>query len=528
MAVAQRYAALVLPRFRLQAVRLALGEPEDAACKEVGILDGDSSRGILLEVSPEAEVYGITPGMASTQALARCAHIRLLAASRSAEDAVLQKLLSFVESLSPRVEKRARDLWLLDLRGIQPPDSSWPLWAERALRRLLEQVRLSGRLGIAPGTGLAWCAAFRANPVRVVEEPESFIEALQFRELGVSSRLQQQLHDWGLSTLGDLLRLPRQATIERLGAEAATLWELARDSRESVLRLESFPEPLEIETAFEQPLESVAPVLFALNRILEQLCSRMRLLQRVASAMYLELQLEDGSAHLRQFTIPAPTREESVLLRILDTHLETLHFESPLVGVLLRMEAVTPSSQQLALFENPLRDPNRFGETVARLRALVGDEWVGVPVLGHTYRPNTFTLKDPVEMFSKKDLREKGPPPPSLPQAARKGPLGLPLRRFRPPLSVQVELEKHRPLSVCSDSVRGPVLESRGPYRLSGDWWDRERWILEEWDICLGGSKQGLYRLGCHVEATSTEWFLEGCYDTSVWPLTQIPPPRER
>ncbi len=518
MPAKQRHAALVLPRFRLQAALLAQGETPPSV-REIGVLNGGSARGILLDVSAEAEACGVTPGMAATQALARCSRILLLPASEKAEEAVLQKLLPFVESLSPRVEKREADRWLLDLRGIRNHKPNWDEWAADALRRLQSEVQLQGRLGIAPGAGLAWCAAFRANPVRVVEESDAFIEELQFRELGVSNALQQQLQDWGLRTLGDLLRLPRQATIERLGPEAATLWELARDSRESVLRLETFAEALEITTEFEQPLESVPPVVFALNKILEQLCSRMRLLHRVAAAMELEFQLEDGTAHHRLFSVAAPTREESVLLRILDTHLETLHFESPILGVKLRMEAVAPSSQQLALFENPLRDPNRFGETVARLRAMVGENCVGVPELGNTHRPNVFTLKDPVQAFSKREAVARAH------SSAGMRTLGLPLRRFRPPLAVDVQVEKHRPQSLRSDALSGRVLESRGPYRLSGEWWEREGWSLEEWDIALGGSKRGLYRLGCYLHLNGqTTWYLEGCYHAVFWPIASPAP----
>jgi len=522
MTTEQRYAALVLPRFRLQSVLIAMGKAQDAVCSEMGVLDGDSSRGVLLEVSPEAAVRGVTPGMTSTQALARCPHLHLVCASPSAEQSVLKKLLPFVESLSPRVEKRTEDHWLLDLRGVWTGGCSWEEWAERALRRLFSEVQIRGQFGIAPRADLAWCAAFRADPVRVVKEPDTFIETLQFGELGVSLALQQQLHDWGVSTLGDLLRLPRQATLERLGPEVAAIWELVRDSRESLLRLETFPEPLEIATEFEQPLESVAPVLFSLNRILEQLCSRMRLLQRVASAMHLTLRLEDDSSYAREFTIPSPTREEAVLVRILDTHLETLHFESPIIGLKLWMEAVTPSSQQLTLFENPLRDPNRFGETVARLRALVGEDCVGIPTLAQTHRPDAFILRDPVEIFSKAASKEEVQVKEAT-ASANQSATGLPLRRFRPSLSVEVQVEKCRPQFVFSKSINGPVLESRGPYRLCGDWWERNQWSLEEWDVCLGGQKRGLYRLGYRSQTAGNApgaWFLEGCYDAEVWPVT--------
>jgi protein ImuB len=513
------YGILFVPRFRLQAVltqdnHAGLGL-EDA----IGLLDGSSARGLLLEITRTAAASGVEPGMNASQALARCPALQLVAASEVCEQAAAKRLLQFVETLSPRVEKQAPDRWLLDLGGIQAPN--WHIWADTALDRLLGGPGLEGCLGIAPKPGLAWCAARRAARVRVVEETESFLEELTFGELEVSQALQQQLTDWGIHTLGQLLELPKQATLERLGPEAVGLWEIARDSRESVLRLETFPEPLQLAMEYEHPVETVEPVLFTLNRMLEQLASRMRLLHRVASGMILRLALENGPPHERAFTIPAPTRQEAVLLRILQTHLESLQLEAALTAVFLQIHETLPYSQQLALFENPLRDPNRFGETLARLHALTGENRIGVPCPADTHRPGAFTLEDPVKAFaSPPGTVVAFPGHDTFPPAAM---LGLPLRRFRPAQPAIVVLERHRPAHLVSENIHGTIVDCRGPYRLSGTWWEAS-WRLEQWDVLLAGKHQGLYQLA-HSLTPPESWVLEGCYDAAAWPLPPIPKP---
>ena len=525
MSVNQHYAALMVPRFRLQAALL------DAPAQKspfVAVVEGGSTRGVLLEVSAVAEAQGVRAGMVATQAMARCAQLVLLLASEMAEARLGRRLLRFVETLSPRVEKQANDLWMLDLRGVRADlgvrvgVEYWTEWGEETLRRLLVNEGIEAKLGIALRPGLALCAARRAQPVRVVEAADVFVEELRFEELGVSGLLCRQLYDWGLSTLGDLLRLPRQAALERLGPEAGVLWEIARDSRESVLCLETFCEPLEVAVDFEHPVETVAPILFALNRMLEQLCSRMRLLHRVAAGLLLRFALDNGEAYERRFTVPAPSREEAVLLRILETHLETLQFEASLTGAILKIEATTPSSQQLALFENPLRDPNRFGETLARLRALVGEDRVGVPVASNTYRSDVFVLADPTNEFVARETNTLEKPCGGV--GSLNGVLlGLPLRRFRPAVAAQVQLKAYQPAYVASGVVSGPVVECRGPFRLSGDWWDSHPWHSEQWDVLLGGSARGLYRLCLNLTgvATAGGWLVEGCYDAAVWPSTR-------
>ena len=60
---------------------------------------------------------------------------------------------------------------------------------------------------------------------------------------------------------------------------------------------------------------------------------------------------------------------------------------------------------------------------------------------------------------------------------------------------------------VESPAVCGTVRNCAGPYRLSGNWWDSERWQQEEWDVAL--AKGGLYRLS----RRGTIWKIEGCYE---------------
>ncbi len=81
------------------------------------------------------------------------------------------------------------------------------------------------------------------------------------------------------------------------------------------------------------------------------------------------------------------------------------------------------------------------------------------------------------------------------------------MRRFRPSAGGAVQKEKGCPVFLNSTPATGKILQCAGPYRLSGNWWDQERWQTEEWDIEL--AEGGLYRLSQARGA----WTVEGCYD---------------
>ena len=89
------------------------------------------------------------------------------------------------------------------------------------------------------------------------------------------------------------------------------------------------------------------------------------------------------------------------------------------------------------------------------------------------------------------------------------------LRRFRPPLRAHVTLENGQPTRVMcpmKKEVQGEVLWKAGPWRFSGDWWDREAWSRDEWDLAVrSGESVAFYRL-VH-DLLGGGWFLEGTYD---------------
>lgn len=488
------FACLLLPHFRLQAA-LRWRETKDTN-GAVAVVDDQTD--ILLEVNAAARVHGITPGQTGPQAMARDGRILLLAPSPAQEDCLGRLLVERALALSPHVEHTLPGAVTADLRRVRGN----PCW-QQAGDAQVERFRADGlrlHVGVAATPDLSVLAARGADPVAVVYEPAAFVHPLPLESLDPSASLRQVLADWGVGTVGDLLRLPRAGLVERLGAEVEGLLRRVSGRHRRPLRLVRQRPAYAEAFDFEYEVETAAPLLFLLRRFLNDLTARLGEAGRVARRMELAIPLDDGSCHERSFCIPAPTADADVLFRILDTHLETLQLDRRPVGVRLALDDVPPSRDQLRLFESALRDPNGFGETLARLKAFLGNDCVGVPVPGDTYEPDRFTLREGLgaagEAAPSARLRED--PPPGQ---------GIPLRRFRPPPSASITLDDGRPARIASDPVTGAIIRSAGPYRLSGAWWDARRWEIEEWDVELADG--GLFRLG----RRQARWTVEGLYD---------------
>jgi protein ImuB len=328
-----------------------------------------------------------------------------------------------------------------------------------------------------------------------VQDERGFLSPLPLSLVDPPPDLAAILNGWGIRTLGALTALPKPEVGRRLGHAGIELWERAAGETDRPIEPCAPATTFEAAMELEHEVETLEPLLFILRRFVDRLALQLAQTNLVAAELTLELLLVDETTYQRGFRLPEPAGSPDILFRALQTHLETLHTASSIKGVRLVITPTRPLVRQHGLFDTGLRDPHGFAETLARVEAVVGRDRVGTPGLEPTYRPDAFFLEKPV------DIVGPLPPPPILP------PIGLPLRRFRPPVEAQVTTGPQGPASVRCRIVQGEVTQRRGPWRSSGEWWKPERWAGEEWDIELAHG--GLFRLSLRAG----QWQVEGMYD---------------
>jgi protein ImuB len=306
------------------------------------------------------------------------------------------------------------------------------------------------------------------------------------------------LHKWGIHTLGQLAAMDKEELRVRLGPEAVRLWERANGTATRLLKFVLPPETFEESFEFEHEIETAEPLLFMLRRFLEQLALRLSAIYLVAKELTLRITFANKQQYERCFKIPQPTNDVDLLFRMLQTHLENFKSEHPIVAVALDAQPVKPVSQQFRLFETALRDPNQLSETLARLTALLGTDRVGTPVLEETHRPDAFRM----EPFA----WEVGAIDPNRPPRTEVV-LGVALRRFRPTESASVFISENMPAHLRSANLSGKIADQRGPYLLSGNWWDEKSWERAEWDLQIDDN----ILLRCHQSGET--WEVDGVYD---------------
>src|SRR5204863_8175774 len=287
------------------------------------------------------------------------------------------------------------------------------------------------------------------------------------------------LHKWGIHTLGRRAALDKQQLGARLGPEAIRMWERANGRSNRVLKLIRPPESFEESFEFENEIETAEPILFMLRRFLEQLAIRLSGIYLVTKELTLRIAFMDKQIYERIFKIPQPTNNVDLLFRMLHTHLENFKSEYPIVAVALSAHPIKPAREQFGLFETTLRNPHQLSETLARLTALLGNDRIGTPVLEETHRPDAFRMQP--FSWAVVSAVSSG----ETPRALRTGHATAALRWFRPALSTSVLQDEDTPAHIRSAEMSGKIVAQRGPYLLSGNWWDEKSWRRAEWDLQL-------------------------------------------
>ncbi len=399
--------------------------------------------------------------------------------------------------------------------GWMHPRDSHAAAQTRRPRRALSTVRERG----APVSARTITRDFRRDKAQQVA-----VEALL-----------ETLRRWGIRTFGQLAALPPGDVYERLGARGV-LWQRLARGEDSTPLVPWVPEdPFESALELEWPIEGLEPLSFVLGRLFDPLSERLEHADRGAAILHTHLRLVNKTVHARMLQLPSPMRDAKTLRTLVLLDLETNPPPAAIDQVRVLVEPTPGRVTQWALFERAQPSPEQVSTLLARLRALMGDSHVGSPQLVDSWKPGAFEMTSfalaastapaaPVTPVT--PVTPAAPAAPAAPSApvtpaapAAPSAPGAPataLRRFRLPVPARVHVHEGRPTRIVTDRrgvTGGAVVQSAGPWRTSGEWWNDAQpgrsWDRDEWDVALTDGT--IYRV--YVERDIGQWFLEGVVD---------------
>ena len=376
------FACIFIPDFSVQA--LIRFEP-DARARPIVVLIGRPPLEKVVALNERARQGGVEIGATRSQ-LEAWENLVLRARSEVQENSAHAALLDCAQSFSPEVEDTSPGTVLLNLDGLEPLWGPLPKIAHD-LQRRVAQAGLVAYVAVAANPNAALLAARGFPGVTLIPEGR---EAERFGDLPVDvllesfpsssffdaeevTRWAETFDRWGIRKLRALAALPEVPVIERLGQHGLRLQRLARGAASRTLRVLEprliFAESVELE----YPIVLLEPLAFLLNRMLEQVCARLR--ARALAVQELQLNLELAAAQpngrasftqtlTRTFTrtlrLPTPMLDAKVFLKLLQLDLQAHPPGAPIMKIHLSAEPARPRALQSGLFQPVFLSPKNW------------------------------------------------------------------------------------------------------------------------------------------------------------------------
>jgi DNA polymerase IV len=357
--------------------------------------------GVVLAASYEAKAYGIRTAMGGGQAQRLCPQAVVVSPRMSAYSEASKAVYEIFEDTTPLVEGLSIDEAFLDVRGMERIAGTPLEIATRLRRRVLEEVGLPITVGVARTKFLAKVASGVAKPDGLLVVPPDgeleFLHPLPVERLwGVGIKTAAKLHDRGITTVGQVARLPEQMLVSMLGrASGRHLHALAHNEDPRRVRTGQRRRSMGSQRAHgwrrhKSPEELDATVI----AIVDGLGRRLRAARRVCRTVVLRLRFRDSTRATRSHTLnEATARTQTIMVTARDLLAASMPMIErqgcTLVGITLS-NLENDDAVQLALPLDPrralddtlddLRD--RFGSTAVTRAVLVGrDPGMSVPLL---------------------------------------------------------------------------------------------------------------------------------------------------
>ena len=480
----------------------------------VAILEGRAPLEFVCSLNRHARLAGAVPRMTRVEA-EHVTGLRLLPRSIETETAARAVVFECTANFAPQIEDvsgPAACACVLDIAGTErlfgPPET-----LARRLRAALAGAGFRASIAVSSNFHAARFKSAATRGVTVIPQGEeaAILAPLRISLLGhgdcgdFDEDTTDIFANWGIRTLGELAALPESDLVVRLG-------DRARQWRNLALGVEPHTfQPLEAAFALEEvcdldmPVDRADSLLFLGARMIDCLAARAAAHAMALAALTVQMALEDGSVYRRVIRPAIPTIDRKFLLKLLQLEFAAHPPQAAVVQIALSAEAGHTSKVQLGLFTPQTPEPSRLDVTIARLKAIAGEDRVGSPVLEDTHRPGRFHLED----FTPSDAT-----PATFATGGSKHRAAL--RRMRPAMPVRVGMRGEKPASFRAGQCDYTVSAAYGPWRTSGCWWTTEAWDVEEWDVLAdrrdGSGSASVACLLVHDRAR-TQWRLEAFYD---------------
>jgi len=428
--------------------------------------------GRVVATNRMAAEAGIGIGMRRRSAEAVCPAVRTVVQDLSAEMEGFEPIVACIEGIVPRVEIIHPGTMLVPMAGAVKYYGGEGSLVER-IDKELEVFGGGHRIGVGLGPFASQHAARSTSdehPTLIVDDDERFLLDMDISAIG-SEDLAATFRWLGITTLGALAALPRDALVSRFGRQGMEAHRIALGIDRTV-DPRDIPQDPKVASRFDPPIQDMEQAWFVARNLSHRLIDGLSGHGVAPHRVIVTAEAADGTVRKRSWRSADPFDDRTLADRIrwqLKAWVDGVSagIRGGLVSLVLEPGDLSGAGRQMVLAE----DPKSFEEAqraLMEVQAIAGSDNLLVAVEQGG--------RDPSQRVQWSRWGDDPTPPERDRGAPWPGRIPGPAPALVPPRRVpfQVSFVDGVPEQVRLRTRWVPVLSWAGPWRHLGRWWDGE------------------------------------------------------
>ncbi len=440
----------------------------------------------------QAEKQGLHRGMGYSDARAFCPDLQSRPARPTADQRFLHMLVRWAKRYCPWVGLDGADGLVMNITG-----SAHLFRGEAAMlhdmQLKLVRAGINVRTGLADTRGAAWALAHFGEGATESGKTQAGIASLPVAALRLTDKTCIALQRLGVRSISDLVALPRSTVTRRFGSDVILRLDQALGAQpEDISPLPEAPH-YGVQITLPEPIGLSADVMAGAERLLRQLCAKLKAQEMGARVLQLTMRRVDQVSQQVELRLARPLRDVTRILPLFERGVDQVDAGFGIDQLRLEATQVEPLPTRQISHANTVHNDN-LDDLLTRIGNRIGLENVQRFLPADSHIPERSFIIAPAAYSE-----------PVGPWVALRP---RPLRLFPPE---PIGGSGHRPPTRFRwRRMSLTTGRATGPERIAPEWWlSDENWRSGMRDYWKVDTKQG-WRLWLFYTPQNPGWFVQG------------------
>ena len=273
-------------------------------------------RGVVSTCSYEARAFGIHSAMSSKEAYERCPQAVFISGNYEKYKAVGLQIRAIFKRYTDLIEPMSIDEAYLDVTENKLGIKSAVKIAQLIQQDIWQELHLTASAGVSYNKFLAKMASDYQKPhgltVILPDQAQEFLKQMDIAKFhGVGKKTVERLHEMGIYTGTDLLKVSEITLIDRFGRLGFDLYRKARGIHNSPVKSNRIRKAIGKEKTYGKILQVEEDIKKELTLLSEKVALNLSKQDKTGKIIILKIRYADFSTLTRRKSLPQATQDSS-------------------------------------------------------------------------------------------------------------------------------------------------------------------------------------------------------------------------